>query len=106
MQAARALIANASDSEIPVLSEDLESYLKSRNVPADWMDDALADKIPGLSEAQADAIVKARQYAILAQNHEHLTNAMEKDVAAPPLLGLDSVTAEPYTDTYTGATGS
>jgi len=51
---------------------------------------------------QADSIIKARQYAILAQNSNSLSNAMTKDVAAPVLLNPMNVDATPYSDTYGG----
>jgi hypothetical protein len=54
--------------------------------------------VPGLSDAQADAITKARQHAVLLQNHQNLTKAFEKDLAAPPLLDPAKVTADPYTN--------
>jgi hypothetical protein len=95
--AAQGLINNADDSQAPVLAEELSSYLASRNVPTDWLTDALASKIPGLSDASAEAIRKSRQYAVLLQNHQRLYHAMEKDVAAPQLLDPAQFTAEPYT---------
>lgn len=63
---------------------------------------ALASRIPGLADVQADSIIKARQYAILAQNSNSLSNAMTKDVAAPVLLNPMNVDATPYSDTYGG----
>jgi hypothetical protein len=100
VSAARDLIANASDAEIPVLSEELGSYLASRNVPTGWMTDALAGRIPGLADAQADAILKSRQSAIVAHNHAGLANAMAKDLPAPRLLDpySDAVNSKPYTN--------
>ena len=100
--AAQDLISSADDSQIPVLTEELSSYLASRNVPTGWLPDALASKIPGLSEAAADATQKAKQYAILLQNHNALTNAIAKDVAAPALLDPAIATAEPYTNPMGG----
>jgi len=94
--AAQNLVANASGDQIPVLVEELSDYLAQRNLPAGWLPDALSQKIPGLSDAQADATLKARQHAVLAQNHHALTNAIEKDLAAPPLLDPSQVSAEPY----------
>lgn len=95
--ASQALIANADDAQVSVLAEEVGDYLASRNAPGGWLPGALAAKIPGLSDASADAIVKARQLAVLQQNHHALTNSMEKDVAAPQLLDPARVTAEPYT---------
>jgi hypothetical protein len=96
--AAQNLIASASDSQVPVLAEELGDYLAQRSLPAGWLPDALSQKIPGLSDAQADAITKERQLAILQQNHQALTNAMAKDIAVPPLLDPSRVSSEPYGD--------
>jgi len=94
--AAQDLIANADDAQIPVVAEELSSYLASRNAPTGWLTDALSSRIPGLSDAQADSILKARQAAVLAQNHQNLTRAMQNDTSAPPLLDPYAVTAEAY----------
>jgi hypothetical protein len=100
--AAQDVVANADDDQIPTLSEELPDYLASRKVPAGWLPSALSSRIPGLADAQADSILQARQLAVLQRNHDTLTNAMAKDVAAPPLLDPSQVDATPYTDTYTG----
>jgi hypothetical protein len=94
--AAQALVANADDKAVPVIAEELPDYLASRGVPAGWLPDALGDKVPGLADPKADATLKARQHAVLAQNHHALTNAMAKDLAAPPLLDPYRVTGEAY----------
>jgi hypothetical protein len=96
--AAQDLVANADDEQVPVLSEELPSYLANRGVPAGWLTGALADKIPGLADATADARIKAKQHAILAQNHAALSRAMAKDVAAPNLVDPAIATAQPYSD--------
>jgi hypothetical protein len=96
--AARGLVANADDKAVPVIAEELSDYLATRNIPTGWLPDALADRVPGLADAQADATLKARQYAVLAQNHAALKNAIEKDLAAPPLLDPAQVDARPYGD--------
>lgn len=95
--AAQNLIANADEAQISVLAEELAAYLADRNVPTGWLSDALASKIPGLSDATADAILKQRQYAVLHHNHQALTDAMAKDVAAPQLLDPSEMTSQPYT---------
>ena len=96
--AARDLVDSASDNQVPVLAEELSSYLASRSLPTDWLSGALANKIPGLAEARADAIVKARQLALVHHNHRALSDAIAKDTAAPKLLNPNDVTAEPYRD--------
>jgi hypothetical protein len=100
--AARNLIDSASGAEIPVLAEELSSYLASRSLPTDWLAGALAAGIPGLSDATAEAAVKAKQHAILQRNHQALTDAFQKDVPAPQLLSPDIATSTPYSDGYTG----
>jgi hypothetical protein len=92
------LIRSAIDDQVRVLSDELPDYLASRYVPAGLLPTALASKVPGLSDAQADAITKERQLAILRQNHQALTNAMAKDLAVPPLLDPSQVSSEPYGD--------
>lgn len=94
--AARDLIAGADAKTVPVLAEELADYLATRNVPTGWLPDALADKVPGLADASAQAITKARQYAVLQRNHQALTNAMAKDLAVPMLLDPSQVSAQPY----------
>jgi hypothetical protein len=94
--AAQGLIANADDAQIPVLAEELSSYLASRNVPTGWLTDAMLSRIPGLSDAQADATLKARQAAIVGQNHQNLVRAMEKDTDPAPLLDPYQATSQAY----------
>jgi hypothetical protein len=94
--AAQGLIARADDAQIPCLSEELGDYLASRNAPTGWLDDAYAQRIPGLADAQADRIIKERQRDLLQHNHNVLTNAMAKDLAAPALLDPAAVSSEAY----------
>ena len=94
--AAQSLINSADNTQIPVLVEELGDYLASRNIPTGWLSDALVSRIPGLADATAAATQKARQHAILLQNHNALTNAFAKDVAAPQLIGPATATAQPY----------
>ena len=96
--AARALISNADDAEIPVLARELPDYLLSRKVPTDWLAGALASRVPGADEAQRQATLLARQHAVLAQNDSNLRNAFAKDLDPPVLLDPYSaaVTADPY----------
>ena len=98
--AARDLLAQADDEEVPVLNENLNDYLTSRSLPTGWLPGALATKLPGLADAHADAIVKARQLGMVRQNHAALTNAIKKDLAAPGLLDPGTATAVPYTDHF------
>lgn len=98
---AQELVANADDADIPTLAEELTDYLASRGVAAGWIPTALATKIPGLADAQTEAILTHRQHAVLLQNDRHLRNAMSKDTAAPPLQDPSLVNAEPYLDSST-----
>jgi hypothetical protein len=95
--AAQNLLADAEDSQIPALAEELPSYLRSRNVPSGWLTTALSSRIPGLSDAQAAETLSARQAAVLAANHQNLTRAIEKDTSPPPLLDPYAVNADAYT---------
>lgn len=92
------LIRSAPDAQIPTLSEELPDYLASRGVPADWLSTALASRVPGLDDAQAEAALRAKQLAVLAQNHASLTKAIANDNPPPPLYSpySASITAEPY----------
>ncbi len=96
--AAQNLVANADDSQIPVLAEELSEYMDSRSAPTGWLPAALASKIPGLADATDNATVLTKQHAILQHNHRALTSAIEKDVAAPELLDPAIATADQYTD--------
>jgi hypothetical protein len=101
LAAAQELVANAEGSDVPVVAEELSEYLGSRGVAAGWIPAALATKIPGLADAQTEAILAHRQHAVLLQNDRHLRNAMAKDVAAPPLQDPGLVNALPYVESST-----
>jgi hypothetical protein len=94
--AARDLVANADPADIPVLSEELPSYLDARQAHRDWLPATLAAKIPGAANAVTEAKVKSKALAILRSNHTRLRNAMSKDVDAPSLVDPSSVTADDY----------
>ena len=83
--AAQELIKSADDSQITTLAEEVGSYLASRGIPTNWLPTALASKVPGLDDAQAEATLKAKQLAVLAQNHAGLTRAIANDNPPPPL---------------------
>lgn len=92
------LIKSAPDAQIATLAEQLPDYLISRGIPSDWLNDALAQRVPGLDGAQAEARLKAKQFAVLSANHDNLTRAMQRHTAPPPLLDPynPSITSEPY----------
>lgn len=83
---AQGLIAQAKDLELSTLQEELPAYFRTQKlpggkpVPMDWLIPALAASIPSQDDAKADAILKQRHVAVLAQNHATLNNAMEKDL--------------------------
>ena len=94
--AAQKLVASADVDTVPVLAEELESYLATRNIPTGWLTNALAPKIPGLADAQADNIVKARQLGMLQANHDNLSRAMRADLNPQPLLDPFKADATAY----------
>ena len=98
---AQDLIANVADADVMTLAQELTEYCASRGIPAGWIPTALAEKVPGLADAETDKILKHRQYAVLLQNHNLLRNSMAKDIGAPPLQSPLAVTAEPYVESST-----
>jgi hypothetical protein len=54
------LIRSAPDGQIANLADELPDYLASRGVPSDWLPNALASRVPGLDDAQAEATLKAK----------------------------------------------
>lgn len=94
------LIKSVGDAQIPVLAEELPDYLASRGAPTGWLPSALASRIPGLDDAQAEATLKSKQHAVLAQNHAALTKTIANDNPPPPLYNPYSatITAKPYTN--------
>lgn len=95
--AAQRLIADADDSQVNVLAEEVGAWLADNNLPAEWLPNALANRIPGLSDAAADATLKQKQLAQLAQNHGMLQRSFANDVAPQALLDPANVSVEPYT---------
>ena len=95
---AQDLIKNAEGLTLATLKEDLPDFLNAVGAPTDWVDGAIAQRVPEAAAATSDAILKARQAAILAQNHAMLTRAIANDVAPQPLLSPANVTATPYLD--------
>lgn len=98
--AAHDLVANAPDAELPVISEELESYLQSRNIPTDWLNTAIAQRIPGLDELRADAALKAKRRDVLAANNAALLKAFNNGTPPPELVDpYAAVTsAKPYSN--------
>jgi hypothetical protein len=94
--AAQDLINSADDTQIPALAEELGSYLSSRSLPTGWLTQALSARIPNLADAQADKVVKARQLAIVKDNHRRLMDAFHKGTPAPVLHDPTTVSADPY----------
>jgi hypothetical protein len=94
--AARDLVASADPADIPVLREELPAYLDAKQAPRDWLPAALAAKVPAAAQAAAEVKLKAKQLDMLRSNHARLTNAIAKDVDAPPLFDPSTVTADDY----------
>lgn len=93
---ARDLVRNASDSELPVINEELSAYLSSRGVPTAWLNDALARRIPGVNDLRDDAALKSKRVAVLALNHNGLVKALANGTPAPELV-------DPYSPSITPA---
>ncbi len=100
VSAARELIANATDAELPVVAEEIGSYLTSRGAPTGWLNTALGRRIPGADDLRADAALKNKRVAVLNQNHNSLTKAFAAGTPTPPLLDpfSPSITADEYTN--------
>jgi hypothetical protein len=96
VSAARDLIANATDAELPVVAEEIEPYLSSRGAPTVWVNAALAQRIPGVDDQRAEATLRAKRVAVLGQNHNSLTRAFSAGTPAPQLL-------DPYSPSITSA---
>ena len=61
-----------------------------------WLTEASVAKIPGLAGASADAIVKARQHAVLQANHQKLQKVIESGTPATALIDPSDMTSQPY----------
>jgi hypothetical protein len=98
--AARDLVKNASDSELPVINEELSAYLSSRGVPTGWLNDALAQRMPGVDELRDDAALKSKRVAVLTLNHNGLVKAFANGTPAPELVDpySPSITPAAYTN--------
>jgi hypothetical protein len=91
---AQDLIAHADGLELATLRDELPFYLttEARNAGAqlpsvtDWIESAVAGRIPAASAAVAKAATLAKQHDVLLANHLKLRRAMEHDVAVPELL--------------------
>ena len=99
--AAQDVVANADAENVPTICEELSVYLASKGVPAGWIPAALAEKVPGLADAQTAAILANRQRDVLAQNDAFLRRAMSRDVDSPPLQDPSLVNSEPYLESST-----
>ncbi|WP_406817400.1 hypothetical protein [Mycobacterium sp. M23085] len=96
--AARAAIANADPAQLAVLTEELPSLLESLGAPTVWLNDALAQRIPGVDDLRADAALKGKRLAVLAANHNALVKAFAAGTPAPELVDpyAPGITARPY----------
>jgi hypothetical protein len=94
--AARELVANADPADVAVLREELPSYLESRSAPSDWLDSALAQRIPGAADAAAESRLKQKQLAVVRDNHERILHTVKADVAPPYLVDPSRVDGSEY----------
>ncbi|WP_142281137.1 hypothetical protein [Mycobacterium palustre] len=96
--AARDLVKNAPESELPVIAEELGAYLTSRGVPTGWLNGARAQRVPGADDVRADAALKAKRVAALRQGHNSLVKAFAAGTPAPELVDpySPSITADDY----------
>jgi hypothetical protein len=83
-------IKGASSAELCVLAEELPSFLRSRDVPTDWLDSALEAASPTLKTAAAQRKLAVQAHAILASNGRSAKRAMESaahgSYKRPPLV--------------------
>jgi hypothetical protein len=109
LDSVQSLIASASPQELAVLWRELPDYLLSRGVKSsDWLQSAIAERIPGFKEAAEAKTLAARQHAVIAQNHANLTKSILSDTPPAPLLDpysplinskpYDGGTSTPYTN--------
>jgi hypothetical protein len=94
--AARELVANADPADLAIYREELPLYLAARQAPSDWLDVALAQRIPGAADAAAESRLKAKQLAVVRDNHERLVHAVKADVAPPYLVDPSRVDGSEY----------
>jgi hypothetical protein len=100
--AAGDLVANADPADVAIYREELPAYLESRNAPSDWLDTALAQKIPGAADAVAESKLKAKQLAAVRSNHDRIVHAVKADVDPPYLVDPSTVSAEDYVNPTLG----
>ena len=74
--AAQRLIEGASPAELSVLAEELPSFLRSRDVSADWLDSALEAASPALKTAAAQRKLAIQAHQIVTSNARAAKRAM------------------------------
>jgi hypothetical protein len=85
-----------------IYREELPAYLESLHAPSDWLDTALAQKIPGASNAVAESNLKTKQLAVVRSNHERIVHAVKADLNPPYLVDPSTVSAEDYVNPTLG----
>lgn len=100
--AAGNLVANADPADVAIYGEELPAYLESRQAPSDWLDAALAQKIPGAADAAAESKLKQKQLAVVRSNHDRLVHAVKADVDPPYLVDPSTVSADDYVNPTLG----
>lgn len=98
--AAQEWVANAPDVETPVINEELKAYLTSRGAPTDWVDQAVAARIPGSDDQRAEAALKAKRRDVLAANNASLLRSFKAGTPPPELVDAygPGITAQPYSN--------
>ncbi|MEZ0052110.1 cytoskeletal protein RodZ [Mycobacterium sp. MAA66] len=94
---ARQLIKNARPEDVPVLAEELPSYLQQRAVPADWLPDAFGEVVPEFPAAAEAAAIATKQQSVVAHNtgkllHQFTTGARSEVECVDPT----QINAKPY----------
>lgn len=94
--AAREIVATADPADLAVIREELPSLLTSKRAPSDWLDVALAQRIPGAADAAAESRLKAKQLAVVRDNHSRLVRSVNADIAPPYLVDPTTVDGSEY----------
>jgi hypothetical protein len=76
ISAAQRRINGASPAELSVLAEELPSFLRSRDVSADWLDSALEAASPALKTAAAQRKLAIQAHQIVTRNARAAKRAM------------------------------
>jgi hypothetical protein len=76
--AATNLVVSADRAELGTLLQELGPYLSSRGQPTDWIDDAVADKVPEYRTGRRKLAKSDQSRTIVEYNARALRNAVER----------------------------